>query len=244
MESRHLAALFSVALAMCTYASAQKATDIDQSLIVGIWYREIPDVVGTRHEYTEYRKDGTFLSIARLHSKHVKGRTARWSEHYGTWKLSGRKLKTDGFFNGRRFIGNHRGTNKILELTENYFVFRNAFKWKMEKVDWLSSSARTSESDTILDFADERVTPPSLILWINAVYPNEIRRSDLRGEVHLEFIVDVNGYPRDVVVIEATNEHFAQAAIDAISQWRYKPAQDTESNYGASRAIQQISFVP
>ncbi len=57
------------------------------------------------------------------------------------------------------------------------------------------------------------------------VYPWELRRSRVEGEAVMRFIVDAEGRVGDIEVESATHESFGQASIEAIRQWRYKPAQ-------------------
>jgi TonB family C-terminal domain len=63
-----------------------------------------------------------------------------------------------------------------------------------------------------------RVRPPP-------VYPFEMRRSGLRGEVVVEFIVDTRGNVRDPVIISSTHAGFEQAALDAVMRWKFMPGQ-------------------
>ncbi len=58
---------------------------------------------------------------------------------------------------------------------------------------------------------------------INPVYPFEMRRSGLRGEVLVEFIVDTQGNVRDPIIIRSSHPGFEQAAIDAVLKWKFRP---------------------
>lgn len=57
------------------------------------------------------------------------------------------------------------------------------------------------------------------------IYPFEMRRSGLKGEVVVEFIVDTQGDVRDPLVVSSTHPGFEQAALDAVSKWKFKPGQ-------------------
>lgn len=57
------------------------------------------------------------------------------------------------------------------------------------------------------------------------VYPFEMRRSGIKGEVVVEFIVDTQGNVRDATVISSTHPGFEQAALDAVVKWKFKPGQ-------------------
>ena len=56
------------------------------------------------------------------------------------------------------------------------------------------------------------------------MYPHIARKAGLTGKVFLKFMVNVDGSVSDVRVLRGT-EVFHQAAIDAVSQFRFKPAE-------------------
>lgn len=55
------------------------------------------------------------------------------------------------------------------------------------------------------------------------IYPFEMRRSGLKGEVVVEFIVDTQGNVREPVIVRSTHPGFEQAALDAVLKWKFKP---------------------
>ncbi|WP_394175294.1 energy transducer TonB [Thalassotalea litorea] len=55
-------------------------------------------------------------------------------------------------------------------------------------------------------------------------YPIGAARQKIRGWVKLRFSINPQGIPEDIVVIESQPEDiFDQAAIDALSRWKYRP---------------------
>jgi protein TonB len=54
-------------------------------------------------------------------------------------------------------------------------------------------------------------------------YPFEMKRSGTTGEVLVDFIVDDRGEVRNAYVIRGTNREFEQAAVQAVSRWKFKP---------------------
>jgi protein TonB len=54
------------------------------------------------------------------------------------------------------------------------------------------------------------------------VYPFEMKRNGINGEVTLQFIVDLNGTVRDVEVIKSTHREFEKPAMDAVYKWRFR----------------------
>ncbi|HET7535551.1 MAG TPA: TonB family protein [Candidatus Didemnitutus sp.] len=66
--------------------------------------------------------------------------------------------------------------------------------------------------------------PPILVKPVNPVYPYALRNSNVQGLAEIAYIVDTKGVPRQVQVVSANHPAFAQAAQEAIAQWRFKPA--------------------
>jgi protein TonB len=55
------------------------------------------------------------------------------------------------------------------------------------------------------------------------VYPFDMRRSGISGEVLVEFIVDTQGNVRDPRIIRSSHPGFEQAALDAVLKWKFRP---------------------
>ncbi|MFI5337978.1 MAG: TonB family protein [Opitutales bacterium] len=57
-------------------------------------------------------------------------------------------------------------------------------------------------------------------------YPAQLAGRDLEGEARVEFYIDGDGRVRLPHVTEATTSEFGDAAVAAVSQWRYEPPRD------------------
>ena len=68
---------------------------------------------------------------------------------------------------------------------------------------------------------------PKVIKQVNPTYPEIARKAGLTGKVFLKFLVDKNGQVSNVSVLRG-QEIFRQAAIDAILQYRFEPAQKND----------------
>ncbi len=55
------------------------------------------------------------------------------------------------------------------------------------------------------------------------VYPFEMRRAGITGEVLVGFIVDSNGDVRDAYAIRSNQREFEAAAIQAVMKWKFRP---------------------
>ena len=55
------------------------------------------------------------------------------------------------------------------------------------------------------------------------VYPFEMSRAGITGEVVVEFVVDVQGDVREAFAKKSTQREFEAAAIQAVSKWKFRP---------------------
>jgi len=65
---------------------------------------------------------------------------------------------------------------------------------------------------------------PIAVFREQPLYPQALRKSGVSGEAIVQFILDTNGLVTEVVVVSASDIRFGNAAIEAISKWRFKPA--------------------
>jgi TonB family protein len=56
-------------------------------------------------------------------------------------------------------------------------------------------------------------------------YPFELRRAGAQGQCTVLFTVRTDGTVTDALALQASDERFATAAIDAVLRWRFRPAQ-------------------
>lgn len=70
----------------------------------------------------------------------------------------------------------------------------------------------------------DRVEPPALLKTVAPKYPVAERRARKTGTVHVAFIIELDGKVSDAKVISSTDPVFDAPALDAVRQWRYKPA--------------------
>ncbi|HSR07609.1 MAG TPA: energy transducer TonB [Bryobacteraceae bacterium] len=69
------------------------------------------------------------------------------------------------------------------------------------------------------------VSPPSVLFKVEPEYSEQARRAKGQGTVVLTVIVDEMGRPNHVTVQRSLGLGLDQKAIDAVSQWRFKPGQ-------------------
>jgi protein TonB len=68
-----------------------------------------------------------------------------------------------------------------------------------------------------------RVSAPTVLFKVEPEYSEEARKAKWQGTVTLSVIVDETGHPKNVSVQRSLGMGLDQKAIDAVSQWRFKP---------------------
>ena len=95
--------------------------------------------------------------------------------------------------------------------------------FRLPKQQTAPPASGDADSSGVLEFYMVEVKP-KVLHAVKPVHPEEAFRDSLEGKVFLKFMVNVDGSVSDVRVLRGTEE-FHQAAIDAVSQFRYKPAE-------------------
>jgi protein TonB len=80
-------------------------------------------------------------------------------------------------------------------------------------------------SEGALVAIDDTVSLPVQLSGASPDYPDEARRMNLLGTVKVEMIVDEQGQPTDLWVVESAGEILDRAVTDAVRGYRYKPAE-------------------
>jgi TonB family protein len=68
------------------------------------------------------------------------------------------------------------------------------------------------------------VRAPIVVNRVEPVYPEQARKDRIAGVVILEALIDKTGVVRDVTILKNLPEGLGEAAVDAVKQWRFKPA--------------------
>jgi protein TonB len=69
------------------------------------------------------------------------------------------------------------------------------------------------------------VTPPRKVKGPSAEYPERARRQKLEGTVGISLLVDENGVPRELTIVESAGPVLDEAVMKAVKEWRFEPAQ-------------------
>jgi len=68
------------------------------------------------------------------------------------------------------------------------------------------------------------VKPPVLKHMVDPVYSKPMKRADFKGNIQVYVIVEADGTLSKVHVTRGYNADFDQAALDAVRQYKFKPA--------------------
>jgi TonB family protein len=83
---------------------------------------------------------------------------------------------------------------------------------------------------------------PSCIYCPQARYSAEASRAKFQGNVVLEITVDEDGHARDIRVKRGLPLGLTGQAIEAVQEWRFKPAVDPDGNPVAVRTAVEMTF--
>jgi TonB family protein len=100
--------------------------------------------------------------------------------------------------------------------------------------------APSAAQDPVRISEREEVQEPEVIHKVDPAYPDEARRAGLQGEVVVEVIIDEEGLVEEAKVVAAVEDApvLGKAAVDAIRQWKFTPA---EIDGAAVKVISTIS---
>lgn len=65
--------------------------------------------------------------------------------------------------------------------------------------------------------------PPRVLAQAAPVYPMAMRRSGLKGDVLVDFVVDREGRVTHAYVVRSMNPAFDEPALEAVRRWRFEP---------------------
>jgi TonB family protein len=85
------------------------------------------------------------------------------------------------------------------------------------------------------------VSPPAVIYKVDPEYSKEASKAKLSGTVTLSVVVDKEGTPRNIQVVEPLGMGLDEKAIEAVRQWKFRPGQKDGQPVNV-RAKIQVNF--
>lgn len=83
--------------------------------------------------------------------------------------------------------------------------------------------------------------PPVPRVQVKPVYPYEMSRAGINGEVVVVFVVDSEGNVRNPAVVSSTHREFEAEALRAVARWKFKPGRKNGVNVNTSNV--RLPFV-
>ncbi len=121
--------------------------------------------------------------------------------------------------------------------------------WKQKQATGAAQSV-FNDSSNVLESAVEDAPagndfeiPPKLLKKVEPIYPDLLSSNRVSGHVDLEFTVTVDGRVRNVDVRFSSRHEFEVLAIEAVSKWRFRPA-EAQGTPVPARVRQKVLFNP
>lgn len=88
----------------------------------------------------------------------------------------------------------------------------------------------------------EEIAPPQLLRSVQPVYPADGKKEKIAGLVILSAEIGTDGAVRGVNVLQGLSHGLTEAAVDAVKQWKFKPALDARGKPVAVLYTLTINF--
>jgi len=101
-------------------------------------------------------------------------------------------------------------------LPENVKVNKDAITIPQNAGTWAKGIGKVFD----ISMLDQTPRPT---LQVHPIYPFEMRRAGISGEVVVNFIVDSHGTVQNAYAVSSTQKDFESSAVTAIEKWRFTP---------------------
>jgi TonB family protein len=81
------------------------------------------------------------------------------------------------------------------------------------------------------------LTPPAVIHKVEPEYSADARSKRIEGVVKLSAVIDVAGAPVKIKVLAPLDPELDQRAVEAVQQWRFRPAKKDGKSVAVTAAI-------
>jgi len=90
--------------------------------------------------------------------------------------------------------------------------------------------------------AKEKITPPKVLRSVDPEFSDEARARHINGRCSVSLTVDESGMPQDIKVFRCTDPSFEESSLDAVAQFRFKPAMKQDGTPVAVYVIIEINY--
>ncbi len=105
-----------------------------------------------------------------------------------------------------------------------------------------NSEAATKHALAIGKMLAKDSNSPEILFRIEPKYPIETAKQGKQGETLLSFIVDSQGFVKDIEIEESSHRLFSKASIAALKKWRYAPIYENGAATNSSRLTTKLTF--
>ena len=86
------------------------------------------------------------------------------------------------------------------------------------------------------------ITHPAVVSQVLPQYPESAVKEKITGVVVLELMVDTEGKPSDLKVLESPDPRLTEAAVAAVKQWKFAPARKPDGTPVTVRSTLSLNF--
>ena len=90
--------------------------------------------------------------------------------------------------------------------------------------------------------AKEKIAPPELMEKVEPKYPADARAEKIQGTIKVEAKVSEEGKVEEAIASESPDPRLAQAAVDAVKQWKFKPARKADGKAVKVKTTITVNF--
>ncbi len=83
----------------------------------------------------------------------------------------------------------------------------------------------TAETDSTAAAQTDKRTPPVAIRTVNPKHPAELLKKLVNGDAEIDCLVTAEGRVADARVLTASHPQFGEAAVEAVREWEFRPAE-------------------
>ena len=87
-----------------------------------------------------------------------------------------------------------------------------------------ATSGEAPKKDQAAAGKEKDISKPVLSQKVDPKYPEEAKKNKIQGMVKVDALIDKEGSVIEAKAVESPDPSLAQAAIDAVRQWKFKPA--------------------
>jgi len=202
------------------------------------------------------------LSLGRYYYR-IRGKEKRAYEYFNVaYDLFLRSYGRDHFKTAKAefwralFLKNRKKYAEAIEKFEYVLsIYKNDLSPEDDRIRYVHSFLRDSYVETgekekamehtyaALDLQPNMLNQSMLpIIKVAPLYPREAERKGLSGYVVAAFTVDEFGRPKDLRIVETTNEIFNKPSLRAASKFRYEPAVVDGKSVKVENVLHRITF--